>query len=157
MSQYTVNRRWCVHSEGTKFYQIFEIVGPSGSAAVNHWGPSKGLSQGWRPRHDGQSQSMSFTDGRGAAISANETQKKKRARGYDRWTKAAPLELDGVSNLNQWAASLFTSAMTDDIMKHVSRTDVDTAKRKPKVPAAKPAPIPAPEPEPDRGDLWGSY
>lgn len=84
MAKFTIDEHAATHSSGSKFYKIYMIRGPDGSAVVTHWGKTSanGSLDEWMPANVGQSSLSTGLTGKLAAEKALDTLRAKTKRGY---------------------------------------------------------------------------
>ena len=151
---FRVERKWCAHTGGTKFYQTITIQTASKSVCILHWGKWPGAVP--MPSNTSyQSQFEVFNTQSGAEQMAREKIAAKKTRGYNTWSSNwDDFDEAGLSN---WLAVNANPNHVKDIASHFSLSAPKKAPPAPK-PVATPAPKPTrQEPAMPKPDGWGSW
>lgn len=147
-SEYRLEKQFAIHTSGTKFYQVFLIVGPAGACAVRHWSkfhPGADLT----PRSVGQNEIKRFATQSMARAQYNTWRKNKDKPGeYQNW-KVDEIERDDYAGFKEVIKGYFAPAQVEQIMDAISAQGGDET--------VDSMPHAAVELEIDRGEAWGSW
>lgn len=151
----TIERAFCVHEEGTKFYQIYTITSdvPTAPAfSVNHWG-AYSTGADITPASHGQNTPFPANRNRESRERTSKMIASKKKRGYTDW-KVSVQQCNTEEAFNDAVKGIFNGG-SSEILHHMQKAiemddDFHSGAKKAKKVSAPETPI-------DRGPLWGEW